>query len=158
MPPPKIAPHFRVSRATSDPSKGERSGNKNILRSYPTPSESSVWEVSAITMTATEWGIHGERKSSLSPVRRQAASIADLAWSFLSCATILQMSESFDAVLMLDNRRRIRRSAPHHSVRVTSCLVGADGQAGACIWKGCCSGICWIRGFGVGGWGGRGFS
>ena len=41
-------------------------------------------------------------------------------------------------------RRRLRRSTPHCSDDVTTCLVGSGVGAGACIWKGFCSGICWL--------------
>ena len=50
VPPPKIVYHFQVRRAVSDPSKGERSENKNIFRAHPTLSGCLVWKVSAITM------------------------------------------------------------------------------------------------------------
>ena len=101
VPPPKIASHFRVRSSASDPAEGERSGNKNIFRASPTRSGSSVWKVSAITMIMTVWGICGSHKRRMYAVRRQDASIAALARSFLSGATVLQMSWSCDAMLAL---------------------------------------------------------
>ena len=74
--PPKIAYHFRVTSAAFDLAEGDISGNKSIFRASPTPSGSSVWKVSTITMTAAAWGIRGGRKRRLSAMRRQAASIA----------------------------------------------------------------------------------
>ena len=76
LPPPKIAPHFHVRSAASNPAEGGRSGNKNIFRSSLTPSGSSLWKVSAITINVTVWGICGGRKRGLSTVHRQSASIA----------------------------------------------------------------------------------
>ena len=40
--PPKIAYHFCVRSAASNPAKGERSGNVKVFRAYPTPSGSLV--------------------------------------------------------------------------------------------------------------------
>ena len=47
-------------------------------------------------------------------------------------------------MLALQTRRRLRSSASHFSVGITTCLSGAGGGAGACTGKGCC------RGFGLG--------
>ena len=57
--PPKIASHFRVRRAASDPAEGERSGNKNMFSVSYTLSSYLVWKASAITMNAMGWGICG---------------------------------------------------------------------------------------------------
>ena len=57
------------------------------------------------------------------------------------------MSGSCDAVLALNIQNRLRISAPHHSVGITACLMGAGGVSNACSRKGCCSGILWIRGY-----------
>ena len=67
--PPKVVSHFPVRSAASDPTKGERSGNKNIFRASYTLSGSFVWKASAITMTATAWEICSGRKHRLSAVR-----------------------------------------------------------------------------------------
>ena len=145
MPPPNIASHFCVRSVASHPAKGERSGNKSIFRASPTPSGSSVWKVSTTTMTVSAWGIHGGQKCRFYAVFRQAASIAARALSFSSRAMVLQMFGICHVVLELQIRRRLCRSAPHCSAGVTACLVGAGVGAGACIWKGCCSRIFWIR-------------
>ena len=76
VPPTNIAFHFCMRSAASYPAKEKRSVNKNIFWSSPTLSGSSVWNVSAITMAATAWGVYGRGKRRLSAVRRQAASIA----------------------------------------------------------------------------------
>ena len=131
VPTPNIASHSQVRSAASNPAKGERSGNKKILRASPTPSGSLVLKVSAITMTATEWGMRGGRKRKPSAVRRQAASIAYLSRSFFSGSTVLQISGSCAAVLELQTWRRLRKSAPHRSVGITASLVGAGGGGGA---------------------------
>ena len=135
VPPTKIAYHYRVRSATSDAAEGERSGNQNIFRASLIPSGPLVWKASAITMTAAAWWIHGDWKCRLSAVRRQATSIAALAWYFLSGATVLHMSWSCDDVLALQIQRRLLISTLHCSIRVTACLMGADGGAGSCIWK-----------------------
>ena len=119
VPFPKISSHFRISIAAYNPAEGERSGNKNIFRASPTPSGSSVWKVSAITMTAAAWGIHGGRNRRLSVVRWKAASIATLARSFLRGTTVIQMSGRCNTMLALKIRRRLRRYDPHCSVGVT---------------------------------------
>ena len=69
VPPPKIASHFCMRSAASEPTYGERLVNKNIFRASPTLYGSSVWKASAITMTATAWGIRGGRKRRLSSLR-----------------------------------------------------------------------------------------
>ena len=48
--------------------------------------------------------------------------------------------------MVLQIRRMLHRSATHCSDGVTACLLEVGGGAGACIWKGCCSGICWLGG------------
>ena len=72
-----------------------------MLRASLTPYGSSVWKASAITMTTQVWGVCGGRKRRLSAVRRQAASIAAQALSFLSGAAFLQISGICYAVLTL---------------------------------------------------------
>ena len=94
--------------------------------------------MSAITIAAIVLVIHGGRKRRMSAVFQKAVSIAAIARSFLSGATVLQMCGSCDAVLSLQICRRLYRSASHLSVGVIDCLVGSGGGAGAFIWKGCC--------------------
>ena len=65
VPPPKIAPHFRVRRVASNPSEGDRSGNKKMFSVSSIPSKSLVCKASAITMTMTAWGVCGGRKRRL---------------------------------------------------------------------------------------------
>ena len=65
---------------------------------------------------------------------------------FFSGATIFQMSGICHAMLELQIWRKLCRSAPYRSAGVTSCFVESGGGAGTCSWKGCCSGICWLRG------------
>ena len=59
-----------------------RGWEKYISRTSPTLSRSSVWKASAITMTATVWGIRSGRKRRLSAVRWKAASIREQALYF----------------------------------------------------------------------------
>ena len=108
-------------------------------------------------MNATVWGVYGRRKCRISAVCRQAASIADLAQSFLIYSTALQMYGSYGAILALQIRRRLRRSAPHRSFGVTACLVGAGGGSGTCSCKSFCSVVLWL-GWCGGGVGGQGSS
>ena len=55
-------------------------------------------------MNVTVWGIRGGQERRLSAVRWQATSLEARALYFLSGATVLQMSESFDAILALQIR------------------------------------------------------
>ena len=53
VPPPNIAPNFLVSRADSEPTKGESLGKTKFLSASPTPSGSLVWKANAMTITIT---------------------------------------------------------------------------------------------------------
>ena len=71
-------------------------------------------------MTATAWVISGGRKRRIVVVLHQAASVAALALSFFRGATLRQMSGSFDGIMSLQIRRRLRRSAPHRSAGIAT--------------------------------------
>ena len=56
-PPPSITSHFLVSRADSDPSEVQRSGNRNMFIVSSAPLGSLVWKASTVFITTTEWGM-----------------------------------------------------------------------------------------------------
>ena len=81
--------------------------------------------------------IYRGEKRRLSAVYQKETYIGDLALYFLRGDIVLLMSGICAAVLALQIRRRLLRSAPHYSSGVTAYLAGVDGGAGSCslnIW------------------------
>ena len=87
----------------------------------------------------------GEKRR-LSAVYQKETYIGDLALSFLRGDIVLLMSGICAAVMALQIRKRLLRSATHYSSGVTACLAGAGGGAGACSLNIWCIKIYWLGG------------
>ena len=117
--PSKIASHFQVGRAASEPTDGESSGKIKILIAPPIPSGSLVWNAITMTIMTTAWDLQRGWKLSLLAMSQKTSYIVALDLSFFRVGTVLHVSGSCAVLLTLHSRRRLRRSAPHLSVSVT---------------------------------------